>query len=109
MIHPKRDAETAIVPEQREPTSLRIIKLSDKAIIPTKGSLFAASHDIYALTDGLVPAKGTTMVETGIAIGLQEGTYGRLAARSGMASKMGIAVGGGVIDADYTREIKVIL
>jgi len=26
-----------------------------------------------------------------------------------MASKMGIAVGGGVIDADYTGEVKVIL
>jgi len=42
-------------------------------------------------------------------IGLPEGTYGRLAARSGMASKMGIAVGGRVIDADYTSEVKVIL
>jgi len=51
-------AETALTPEKREPTSLRIMKLSDKAIIPTKGSRFAASHDIYALTDGLVPAKG---------------------------------------------------
>ena len=59
--------------------------------------------------DGLVPAKGQTMVERGIAIGLPEGTYGTLAARSGMASKMGIVVGGGVIDADYTREVKVIL
>ena len=49
------------------------------------------------------------MVETGIAIRLPEGTYGRLAARSGMASKMGIAVGGGVIDVDYTGEVKVIL
>jgi len=48
-------------------------------------------------------------VETGIAIGLPEGTYGRFATRSGMASKMGIAVGGGVIDADYTGEVKVIL
>jgi len=85
------------------------MKLSNKATIPTKGSRFAAGHDIYALTDGLVPAKGLTMVETGIAIGLPEGTYGRLAARSGMASKMGIAVGGGVIDADYTAEVKVIL
>jgi len=85
------------------------MKLSDKAIIPMKGSRFAAGHDIYALTDGLVPAKGQTMVETGIAIGLPEGTYGRLAARSGMASKMGIAVGGGVIDSDYTGEVKVIL
>jgi len=84
------------------------MKLWDRAIILTKGSGFAAGHDIYALTDGLIPAKGQTMVETGIAIGLPEGTYGRLAARSGMASKMGIAVGGGVIDADYTGEIKVI-
>jgi len=49
------------------------------------------------------------MVETGMAIGLPEGTYGRPAARSGMASKMGIAVGGGVIDADYTGEVRVIL
>jgi len=49
------------------------------------------------------------LVDTGIAIGLPRGTYGRLPARSGMASKHGIAVGGGVIDADYTGEIKVIL
>jgi len=85
------------------------MKLSDKAIIPTKGSRFAAGQDIYALTDGLVPAKGQTMVETRIAIGVPEGTYGRLAARSGIASKIGIAVGRGVIDADYTGEVKVIL
>jgi len=109
VIHQKRKAETALVPEKREPTSLRIMKLSDKATIPTKGSRFAAGHDIYAVTDGQVPAKGQTMVETGIAIGLPEGTYGRLAARSGMASKMGIAVGGSVIAADYTGEVKVIL
>jgi len=38
--------------------------------------------------DGLVPAKGQALVETGIAIGLPQGTYGGLAARSGMASKM---------------------
>jgi len=48
-------------------------------------------------------------VDTGIAIGLHRGTYVRLAARSGMANKHGIAVGGGVIDADFTGEIKVKL
>ena len=109
IIHQKRSVETALTPERRQPTTLRIMKLSDKAIIRTKRSRFAAGHDIYALTDGLVPRKGQTMVETGIGIGLPEGTYGRLAARSGMASMMGIAVGGGVIDADYTGEVKVIL
>jgi len=51
-------AETALTPEKREPTSPQNMKLSDKAIIPTKGSRFAAGHDIHALTDGLVPAKG---------------------------------------------------
>jgi len=85
------------------------MKLSDKAIIPTKGSRLAACHDIYGLTHGMVPAKGQTMVETGIAIGLPDGPYGRLAARSGMARKMAIAVGGGVIDTDYTGEVNVIL
>jgi len=49
------------------------------------------------------------LVDTGIAIGLPRGTYGTLAARSGMAHKHGIAVGGGDIDADYTGELKVIL
>ena len=94
LIHQKRSAETALIPETREDGNPRIVRLSDKAILPTKGSRFAAGHDIYALTEGLVPAKGQTMVETGIAIGLPEGTYGRLAARSGIPSKMGIAVGG---------------
>jgi len=69
----------------------------------------AAGHDIYALKDGTIPAQRQMLVDTGIAIGLPRGTYGRLAARSGMASKHGLTVGGGVIDADYTGEIKVIL
>ena len=100
VIDQKRSAATALTPDKRESTTLRIMKVSDKAIVPTKGSWFAAGHDIYALTDGLVPAKEQAMVETGITIGLPERTYGRLAARSGMASKMGIAVGGGVMDAN---------
>jgi len=77
--------------------------------MPTKGSRIAAGHDIYALKDGTIPAQRQMLVDTGIAIALPRGTYGRLAARSGMASKHGIAVGGGVIDADYTGETKVIL
>jgi len=109
VIHQKQSTERALTPERREPTSLRIIKLSDKPIVPTKGSRFAAGHDIYAVTDGLVPAKGQRMIEAGIAIGLPEGTYGRLAARSGMASKMGMAVGGGARDGNYNGEVKVIL
>ena len=88
---------------------LRIKRLSKCAKKPTKDSRMAAGHDIYALEEGLIPANGKTRVGTGIAIGLPKGTYCRLAARSGMASKNSIAVGGGVVDADYTGEVKVIL
>ena len=83
--------------------------MANKARIPTDGSRFAAGHDIYALKDGSVQAGEQVLVETGIVIELPEGTYGRLATRSGMASKMGIVVGGGIIEADYTGEVKVIL
>ena len=87
----------------------RIKRLSRDAKMPTKGSRMAAGHDIYALEEGSIPAKGQVLVRTGIAVGLPKGTYGALAARSGMGSKNGIVVGGGVIDADCTREVKVIL
>ena len=88
---------------------LRIKKLSQQAINPTKCSRMAAGHDISSLKNGIISAQRQILVETGIAIGLLKGTYGRLAARSSMASKQGIAVGGGVIDADYTGEVRVIL
>ena len=109
VLHQPGSEETAFNPETREPASLRIMKLSDKDIVPTKGSPLEAGHDIYSLTDGLVPAKGQRVVETGIAIGLPGGTYRRLSGRSGMTSKIGRAVGRGVTDADYNGEIKVIL
>jgi len=88
---------------------LRMKRLQPNAIVPTKGSRMAAGPDIYALKDGTIPAQRQMLVDTGIAIGLPRGTYGRLVARSGMANKHGLAVGGGGIDADYTGEIKVIL
>ena len=88
---------------------LRIKKLFRDTIIPLNGSKMAAGHNIYALTDGTIPAQREMLVDTGIAIGLPKGTYGRLAARSGLASKQGIAVEGDVIDAAYMGGIKVIL
>jgi len=83
--------------------------MQQNARVPTKGFRMAAGHDIDAVKDGTIPAQRQMSVDTGIAIRLPRGTYGRLAARSGMASKHGITVGGGVIDADYTGQIKVIL
>ena len=46
---------------------------------------------------------------TGIAIPVPAGTYGRIASRSRMSVKLSIDVGAGVIDEDYTGEVKVLL
>jgi dUTP pyrophosphatase len=42
-------------------------------------------------------------------IAVPRGTYGRIASRSGLAAIFGISVGGGVIDADYRGNVRVIL
>ena len=95
--------------EQVLQQAIRKKGLSAKATLPTKGSRMAAGHDIYAINEFTIPAQGQVLAEMGIAIGLPKGTYARVAPRSGLASKKGIAINGGVIDADYTGEIKVIM
>jgi len=50
-----------------------------------------------------------TLNGTGVAIVLSPGVYGRVALRSGLAVKHGIQVGAGVVDPDYTGEVKVVL
>jgi len=95
-----------------EPTiknGIRVKRLSSKASVPTKGSRLAAGHDIYAIGEFIIPAEGQVLAETGFAIGIQKGTYARIAPQSGLASKKGIAITGGVIDADYTGAIRVIM
>ena len=94
---------------QTEACSLRIKKLSQKAKIPSKGSVMAAGYDIYSSENILVPSKSKALVSTGISMEIPEGCYGRIAPRSGLAVKNFIDVGAGVIDSDYRGELKVLL
>jgi len=107
LCHRKDKIQVSLVEEKKRTINrLRIKRLQQNAIIPTKGSRMAVGHDIHARKDGTIPAQRQMLGDTGMATGLPKGTYGRLVARSGMASKHRIVVGGGVIDADYTGEIK---
>ena len=87
----------------------RVKKLTLEARISTKGSRQAAGHDMYTQETRIIPAKGQGIKGTGIAIGLPSGTYGCIAPRSGPAVKHSLTVNSGVIDANFTGEIKVIL
>lgn len=88
---------------------LLVKKLTESAQAPTRGSAFAAGYDLYSAKETVIPAKGKALVDTGLAIAVPEGTYGRVAPRSGLASKHFIDTGAGVIDADYRGEVKVLL
>jgi len=90
-------------------TAIQVMKMAVKATLPSRGSRFSAGHNLYALEDVLIPAQGQQLIGTGIAIGIPQGTYARIAPRSSLAYKECIGIGGGLIDADYTGEVKVIM
>ncbi|PGH23254.1 deoxyuridine 5'-triphosphate nucleotidohydrolase [Polytolypa hystricis UAMH7299] len=94
---------------QSTPPPLLVKKLVLEAQTPTRGSAFAAGYDLYCAKKIVIPAKGKGLVSTGLAIAVPEGTYGRIAPRSGLAVKNFIDTGAGVIDADYRGEVKVLL
>jgi len=83
--------------------------LDPQAKLLTRGSAKSAGHDLYANEQRIIPPRGQDVVPTGIAITPPRGTYGQLAPRSGMAVKHQIAVNAGVIDSDYTSEVKLVL
>ncbi|PVH93228.1 dUTP diphosphatase, partial [Periconia macrospinosa] len=89
--------------------ALQVQLLSEHAKAPTKGSAFAAGHDLYSARDVVIPARGRARVDTDISIAVPAGTYGRVAPRSGLAAKHGIDTMAGVIDADYRGQVGVIL
>jgi dUTP pyrophosphatase len=89
--------------------SLQVTRLTDNAILPSRGTPGAAGLDLYS-ADGYVVMPGhRVVVSTGISVKLPVGTYGRVAPRSGLAAKHGLDVLAGVIDPDYQGELKVVL
>lgn len=93
------------------PVSVKL--LDPRAKLPAYGSPDAAGADLYALTDGPVTiAPGqTVLVHTGLALAIPRGYVGLVYARSGLATKEGLAPANkvGVIDADYRGELMVSL
>ncbi len=88
-------------------------KLNAGAVVPSYGSEFAAGADLYACLDGdlEIQPHTTAVIPTGIALELPVGYAGLIYARSGLATKKGLAPANkvGVVDCDYRGEVKVAL
>ena len=88
-------------------------RLDPRAKLPAYGSADAAGADLYALTDGPVTiAPGqTVLIHTGLALAIPQGYVGLVYARSGLATKQGLAPANkvGVVDSDYRGEFMIAL
>ncbi len=91
---------------------VNVKRLTPTAKLPTYGSAYAAGADLYSDEAAFTVAPGETrVVHTGLSMEIPEGYGGFVHARSGMATKRGLAPANkvGVIDADYRGEIMVAL
>ena len=77
--------------------------------MPTCATSKSVGLDLYSPTNVLIPAYDKILVNTGIAVKIPMGYYGRIASRSGLAIHHHIHVGAGVVDPDYTGSVHVLL
>lgn len=92
---------------------IKIKKLTDTAVIPTRGSEYAAGYDLYADIKEPVAIKPheTAKIGTGLAFEIPDGYFGAIFARSGLATKQGLRPANcvGVCDSDYRGEYIVAI
>ena len=72
--HPIGGLQAAAPISSPAEASLQVQLLSESARAPTKGSAFAAGHDLYSARDVVIPARGRARVDTDISIAVPAGT-----------------------------------
>ncbi len=93
---------------------IKIKKLKKNAVIPMRGSQYAAGYDLYACLEQesvVIDAGCCEKIGTGLSIAVPEGYFGAIFARSGLATKQGLRPANcvGVADSDYRGEYIVAL
>ncbi len=93
--------------------NVKIKKVSEDAKLPTYGTSFAAGADLYACSSEAISFEPgeTKLIKTGLSLEIPEGYAGLIYARSGLATKRGLAPANkvGVVDSDYRGEVMVSL
>ena len=88
---------------------LLFVKMSSDAVTPTRATEKSVGSDFYSPANYIIPPHSQLLIPTKIKLRIPPGHYGRLASKSGLAILHHLHVGKGVIDPDYTGEIKVLL
>lgn len=92
----------------------KIKKLVQHALTPYKAHSSDAGFDLFAClatsvgSSSFIAPGDRVLISTGLEIAVPEGYYGRVAPRSGLATK-GIDIGAGVVDSSYRGELKILV
>ncbi len=91
--------------------SLRVRRLDERALLPTRAYAHDAGLDLYALEPAQLGPGERAAVRTGIAVEIPDGQAGLVLPRSGLAERHGIALvnAPGLIDSGYRGELRVLL
>lgn len=106
-MQPEKALSSHALAEDLEVLSFK--RLDPSATLPARGSSHAAGLDLHSIAEVTLEPGQRSLVATGLAASIPVGYYGRVAPRSGLATKQGLDVMAGVIDADYRGEILCLL
>jgi len=90
---------------------LRVAKLKDEAVLPTRAHAGDAGLDLYACEAAHIGPGERWSVGTGVAVEIPDGHAGLVLPRSGLAREHGISLvnSPGLIDSGYRGEVRVLL
>ncbi|MFZ0091144.1 MAG: dUTP diphosphatase [Solirubrobacteraceae bacterium] len=91
--------------------NLRVARLDERALLPTRAHPDDAGLDLHALAPAVLAPGERASIPTGIAVEIPSGQAGLVLPRSGLAARHGIALvnAPGLIDAGYRGEVRVLL
>lgn len=92
-----------------KPETVKFKKLHPDAVIPTSASPGDAGLDLYTVEKCILASGQRKLLPTGIAVELPENYVGLIWDRSGLSARQGLTTLGGVIDAGFRGEVKVIV
>lgn len=101
------EAPKAVETKTAKTLTLRVQKIKAEATLPTKEQRRKAGFDLYACDYYSIPPYQQALVSTGLKIKIPAGHVGLIWDKSGLAN-FGFKIMGGVIDANYREEVRVV-
>lgn len=95
--------------EMEQANKIKFSKTHPNAILPQRATPFSAGLDLAVIQSVRIDPHQRVACRTGLSVEIPPGFYGRIAPRSGLATKFGIDVLAGVVDSDYRGEVMCLL